>query len=161
MHLADRGYSTLSLQMPVLPAELDDGAAYQALFPEAARRIAAGMKFLQDKDARRIAIVSHAMGSGMTYAFLRANADAPLFAWAALSFYGGFPELARTGFPILDVYGAADYRGIRGAAGERGQVLRLRPGSRQLAVPEGGRFLAGGEKAVLREVAAFLDAAAR
>jgi|CXWL01.1.fsa_nt_gi hypothetical protein len=157
MHLADRGYSTLSLQMPVLPAEVDDGAAYQTLFPEAARRIAAGMRFLKDRGDPRIAIVSHAMGSGMTYAYLRANADATLFAWAALSFYGGFPELGRAGFPILDAYGAADYRGIRGPAGERAQVLRLRPGSRQLAVPEGGRFLAGGEKAVLREVAAFLD----
>ena len=159
--LTDRGYSTLSLQMPVLAAEVDDGAAYARLFPEAARRIAAGMKFLQDKGARRIAIVSHAMGSGMAYEYLRQNRGAPVFAWAALSYYGVFKDMAGANFPIFDIYGASDYRGIRGPASERAQILRTLPGSKQFAAPDGGRFLAGGEKTVLREVAAFLDSLAR
>lgn len=161
VHLTDHGYTTLSLQMPVLAAEIDDGTAYGKLFPEAARRIAAGLKFLQDKGARRIAIVSHAMGSGMTYHFLAQNREAPVLAWAALSYYGVFKEIAGARFPILDLYGASDYRGIRGPAGERAQILRSVPGSRQLAAPDGGRFLAGGEKTVLREVAAFLDTVAK
>lgn len=161
VHLTDRGYSTLSLQMPVLAVEIDDGSAYGELFPEAARRIAAGMRFLQDKGALRIAIVSHAMGSAMAYQFLRQNRDAPVLAWAALSYYGGFPEMAGAKFPILDLYGATDYRGIRGPAVERAQILRTLPGSKQRALPEGGRFLAGGEAAVLREVETFLDAVAR
>jgi len=161
VHLADRGYATLSLQMPVLAAEVDDGGAYRELFPEAARRIAAGMRFLQDKGARRIALVSHAMGAAMAYEYLRRNRGAPVSAWAALSFYGVYEEVGGAGFPILDLYGAADYRGIRGPADERAQILRARPGSKQLAVPDGGRFLAGGEKTVLREVAAFLDGVPR
>ena len=161
VHLADRGYTTLSLQMPILAAEVDDGGAYRALFPEAARRIAAGMQFLQGKGAGRIFLVSHAMGAGMANDYLRRNRNAPVSAWVALSFYGVFDALDGPAFPILDLYGAADYRGIRGPADERAQILRARPGSKQLAVPEGGRFLAGGEKTVLREVAAFLDALPR
>ena len=159
--LTDRGYSTLSLQMPVLPAEIDDGEAYRKLFPEAARRIAAGMQYLKDKGAGRIALVSHAMGSGMTYDYLRQHRGAPVFAWAALSYYGVFTDMAGAGFPILDLYGATDYRGIRGPAAERARILRSLPGSRQFAAPDGGQFLAGGEKTVLREVAAFLDSLAR
>lgn len=146
VQLADRGFSTLSLQMPVLPAENDDGSAYRELYPEA---------------ARRIALVSHAMGSAMAYEYLRQNRGAPVFAWAALYFYGVFTEMAGAGFPIFDLYGATDYRGVRGPASERAQILRGLPGSKQLAAPEGGRFLAGGEKAVLREVGAFLESAAR
>jgi hypothetical protein len=161
VQLSDHGYSTLSLQMPVLAAEVDDGQAYAKLFPEAGQRIAAGMKFLQDKGARRIAIVSHAMGSAMAYDYLRQNRGAPVFAWAALSYYGVFKEMAGANLAILDLYGASDYRGIRGPAAERAQILRGLPGSKQLAAPDGGRFLAGGEKTVLREVAAFLDALAR
>ena len=161
VHLADRGYTTLSLQMPVLAAEVDDGGAYRELFPEAARRIAAGMHFLQGKGTGRIVLVSHAMGAGMAYDYLRRNREAPVSAWVALSFYGVFEEMGGAGFPILDLYGASDYRGIRGPAGERAQILRGRPGSKQIAVSDGGRFLAGGEKTVLREVAAFLDAAFR
>lgn len=155
--LHERGYTTLSLQMPVLAAEVDDGGAYGALFPEAAGRIAAGVAFLQGKGAKRIAIVSHAMGAAMAHAYLRQNREAPVSAWAALSYYGVFDGIAGARFPVLDLYGASDYRGIRGPAAERARLLRGLPGSRQLAIAEGGRFLAGGEQAVLREVAAFLD----
>lgn len=161
LHLTDRGYTTLSLQMPVLAAEVDDSGAYRELFPEAALRIAAGMQFLRDKGAQRIAIVSHAMGSAMAYHYLRQSAGARPFAWAALSFYGAFDTVADIGVPILDLYGAADYRGIRNPAEARERLLRMLPGSKQVVAPDGGRFLAGGEKTVLREVGDFLDAALR
>lgn len=155
MHLADRGYTTLSLQMPLLGAEDEGGPAYRELFPEAAERIAAGVAFLRERGAKRIAIVSHAMGSAMAHEYLRRNRDGPVSAWAALSFYGVFEAMP---FPVFDLYGSNDYRGIRWPAGERKRVLEKVPGSRQLAAPDGGRFLAGGEQTVLREVAAFLDA---
>jgi pimeloyl-ACP methyl ester carboxylesterase len=161
VHLAERGYTTLSLQMPVLGADDEGGPEYAKLFPEAALRIAAGIRFLQEKGARRVAIVSHAMGSAMAYAYLRHHRDAPVFAWAALSFYGVFKDMARAPMPIFDLYGSSDYRGIRGPADDRKRILETIPGSRQLAVPEGGRFLAGGEKTVLTEVTAFLDRAAK
>jgi pimeloyl-ACP methyl ester carboxylesterase len=155
--LAERGYATLSLQMPVLPAETDDGAEYRQLFPLAAERIAAGVRFLNDKGFARVAIVSHAMGSGMTYEYLRRRPEAPVAAWAALSFYGVFEDVARAPYPILDLYGGSDYRGIRGPAAERKRILDTIPGSRQLAAGDGGRFLAGGERTVIREVQQFLD----
>jgi hypothetical protein len=161
VHLTDRGYSTLSLQMPVLAAEVDDGAAYGKLFPEAARRIAAGMRFLEGKGVQRIAIVSHAMGSGMTYHYLTQARGKPPSAWAALSYYGVFKDVAGARFPILDLYGVNDYRGIRGPAAERAHILRGIAGSRQVAAPDGGRFLAGGEKTVLHEVEMFLGASLR
>jgi hypothetical protein len=156
MHLADRGYTTLSLQMPVLGAEDEGGPAYRELFPEAAARIAEGARFLRERGAARFAIVSHAMGAAMAHEYLLRNRHAPVSAWAALSFYGVFEEMP---FPVLDLYGRNDYRGIRNPASDRKRVLGKVPGSRQLAAPDGGRFLAGGEQTVLREVPAFLDAA--
>lgn len=162
MALADRGYVTLALQMPVLAAEEDDGSRYQQMFPEASDRIAAGVRFLQDKGHKRVAVVSHAMGSGMTYAWLKRTPQAPLFAWVALSFYGRFDDdVPAFAFPVLDMYGAEDYRGIRWPAVLRRRTLDRIPGSRQVAVADGGWFLAGGHATVLREAAAFLDAAPR
>lgn len=159
VHLADRGYSTLSLQMPVLAADVEAGDAYRALYPDAVARIAAGIAHAQRADKRPVAIVSHAMGSGMAYAYLQATPAAPVAAWVALSFYGSFDDLSGFRFPILDLYGASDYWGIRGPSIMRAwKLAAAAPGSRQLSLPDGGRFLAGGEKAVLREVAAFLDA---
>lgn len=162
MALADRGYVTLALQMPVLAVEEDDGAKYQQLFPEAADRIAAGVRFLQARGHARVAVVSHAMGSGMTYHWLKREPRPPLFAWVALSFYGRFDDdLPAFAFPVLDMYGAEDYRGIRWPAVLRKRTLDRTPGSKQVAIAEGGWFLDGGHAAVLRETAAFLDAARR
>lgn len=162
VYLSDHGYTTLSLQMPVLPAETEDGEAYRALRPEAAARIEAGVAFLQKAGFNRIAIVSHAMGSAMAHEYLRTRPGAPLFAWIALSFYGSFGDMANAKFPIFDLYGDHDYWGIRGTSSwQRAWTLRSVPGSKQLAVADGGYFLAGGEKTVMREVAAFLDAATR
>ena len=157
--LVDRGYATLSLQMPVAPPEVDDGEAYRALYPEAGERILAGLAFLRAKGYARAAVVSHAMGSGMFYAWWRKSRDPAIAAWVAMSFFGVFEDVAGAPFPVFDVYGAEDYRGIRGNAEERMEVLAKVKGARQLAVPEGGRFLAGGEAALLREVPAFLDGA--
>jgi hypothetical protein len=85
-----------------------------------------------------------------------------LFAWVALSFYGRFDDdVPPFGFPVLDMYGAEDYRGIRWPAVLRRRTLDRMPGSKQVAVADGGWFLAGGHAAVLRETAAFLDAAPR
>ena len=103
------------------------------------------------------------MGSGMAYEYLRTRRPAPpLFAWVALSFYGSFGEVADAKYPILDLYGASDYWGIRGTSSWlRAITLRSVPGSKQLAATEGGYFLDGAEKTVVREVALFLDAAAK
>ncbi|MBA3777318.1 MAG: DUF3530 family protein [Betaproteobacteria bacterium] len=158
--LADRGYVTLSLQMPVLAADEEDGAKYRELYPQASERIAAGVRLLQEKGFARVAIVSHAMGSGMTYHWLKRSPQAPLFAWVALSFYGSFDDMPKLAFPVLDMFGADDYRGIRWPASGRKRMLDRVDGSKQIEVADGGWFLAGGTAAVLREVAAFLDAKA-
>jgi hypothetical protein len=156
--LADHGYATLSLQMPVLAAENEAGDAYRTLWPEAANRIEAGVVYLQHAGFARVAIVSHAMGSAMAYEYLRTRPAAPVFAWVALSFYGSFAEMADAKFPIFDLYGSDDYWGIRGTSSwQRAWTLRSVPGSKQLAAPDGGYFLAGGEKTVIREATAFLD----
>lgn len=49
--LVDQGYTTLSVQMPVLAAEAA-GNAYLPDFPEAGERLAAAVKFLQEKGTR-------------------------------------------------------------------------------------------------------------
>src|SRR5437899_4019884 len=73
-YLADAGYATLSVQMPVLPADAsrDD---YSITLPDAAGRIGAAIAFLRTKGIEKIAIVSHSMGATMADASL-ARVDA-------------------------------------------------------------------------------------
>lgn len=158
VHLADRGYSTLALQMPVSKFEEESPKAYIALFPEADRRIAAGLQFLRDKGASRIALVTHYWGTMMARSFLRRHLrDAPVAAWVALSINGRLDGLDQAPFAIFDLYGDKDFNDVRGNAGVRRGVLERIPGSRQMVAADGGRRLAGGEKTVLQEVPVFLD----
>jgi hypothetical protein len=65
--LADHGYSTLSVQMPVLAGEARP-EEYPATFGEAGERLKVAVGFLHAKGYKKIAIVSHSMGSRMTHA---------------------------------------------------------------------------------------------
>src|SRR5215831_5205596 len=60
--LADHGYTTLSVQMPVLAGEAN-AEDYLPTFGEAAERLKVAVDFLHAKGSRKIAIVSHSMGS--------------------------------------------------------------------------------------------------
>lgn len=104
--LAEQGYATLSIQMPVQAADARPGD-YVETFPEAAERIAKAASWLQSKGHTKIAIVSHSLGGRMTRAYFLANAGSPVRAWAALSM--GFDDFKGVNVPVLDVYADKDH----------------------------------------------------
>jgi alpha-beta hydrolase superfamily lysophospholipase len=148
MALADRGYVTLSLQMPVLAASEEDGAKYRDLFPEADERIAAGVRLLRDRGFARVAIVSHAMGSGMTYHWLQRSPRAPLFAWVALSvFTAAWTTTSRRSDSRSSTCTAP--RTTAASAGPHGAASACSitsPARSRSEVADGGWFLAGGTR---------------
>ena len=72
--LAEAGYSTLSIQMPVLPgtAKLGD---YLPIFPDADERLALAIKWLRTNGAPKVAIVSHSLGATMANHYLINTSD--------------------------------------------------------------------------------------
>jgi pimeloyl-ACP methyl ester carboxylesterase len=144
--LNDAGFTTLSIQMPVLAA---DAAAedYRDLFAEAGERIAAAIDYLRAKKQARVAIVSHSMGARMTLDFLQRKPDAPLAAWVPLAISDGdLTGLPRTAFPVFDVYGEKDFEVVLAKKNDRAAVLRSIPGSKQVTVFGADHFFAGREK---------------
>jgi len=75
--LAENGWHTLSLQMPVLEkdARYFD---YVPLFPEAFPRIEAGIRFLMDKGIQPVILVAHSCSVHMAMAWIRARGDADI-----------------------------------------------------------------------------------
>ena len=144
--LNDTGFTTLSIQMPVLAA---DAATedYRDVFAEAAERIAAAIGFLQSRQQARIAIVSHSMGARMTLDYLKRKPDAPLAAWVPLAISDGeLAGLQRTAFPVFDVYAEKDFEAVLRNKNDRATVLRGIPGSKQIMVYGADHFFAGKEK---------------
>jgi pimeloyl-ACP methyl ester carboxylesterase len=161
MRLADLGYTTLSVQMPILGPEatrLED--YYPRLFPEAAERLHAAGRWLQEHGERRLALVSHSMGSWMANEYFDSTDASPYRAWVCMGLTGGFSwPTYRSARPILDLYGENDLPTVTGAAWRRRLTIAIAPeGSRQVEVAGADHFFTGRDAEVAKLVAEWLDA---
>jgi alpha-beta hydrolase superfamily lysophospholipase len=104
--LADRGFATLSVQMPVLAADArrDD---YVDLFPDAGERLAAAVAWLHGHGYARIAIVSHSMGAAMVNAWLAEQDENVIDAWVQVGMF--VPMARQPRHPVLDVVAERDF----------------------------------------------------
>lgn len=157
--LSTHGYTTLSVQMPVLWAEAA-GNDYLSEFPEARERIATALSFLQAKGYKKIALVAHSMGARMSSNYLKQNRSAPLFAWVPISITNDRLEgLAGLKFPVLDLYGEHDLPQVLDNNVARAQVIQKIPRSVQIMVPNANHFFEDQDDALIDHVKSFLDRA--
>ncbi|MHB9103375.1 MAG: DUF3530 family protein [Sulfuricella sp.] len=152
--LADQGYTTLSVQMPVLAADAK-AEGYLATFPEAASRIGVAVNFLSAKGYKKIAIVSHSMGSRMSRVYVKKHQN-NLVAWASLGIGGG-DTYAGISIPVLDLYGENDLPPVLKHAKERAASLKGNVGAKQASVPEADHFYNNHEAEMVKAVKDFLD----
>jgi pimeloyl-ACP methyl ester carboxylesterase len=154
--LADQGYATLSVQMPVL----ESGAPadrYGPVFPEAAERLSSAVRFLRAKGHRKIAIVSHSLGARMSDYYLEHAKEPGVDAWVSIGIPRLYTQPERFRVPVLDIYGERDFPAVRDNAAERAERLRRVRGSAQIEVPAADHFFAGQEAVLVRHVKLFLD----
>ena len=159
--LPDSGYATLSIQMPVLAADATP-QSYAATFPEAVERLQLAVAYLKAKGYKRIALVSHSMGSRMAYAYMKRN-PADIDAWAALGMPtapdGHDVALLYIGIaaPVLDVYGSQDLPQVLAGAALRRASLEGKAASKQVVIAGSDHFYAGHEDDMIKAVVDFLD----
>jgi dienelactone hydrolase len=154
--LADQGYNTLSIQMPV--AASDAGPeAYLPLFPDAADRIAKAADWLETKGQTRLVLLSHSMGSRMANAYLDSGTATPYVAWVALGLGQPYSAAApKYAFPVLDIYGDQDLPAVRESASQRKAALNPLKGSKQVMLARADHFYTGEETALAATVDNFL-----
>ena len=156
--LADRGFTTLSIQMPVLAADAR-AEDYLPLFPEAAERIAAAADWLKAREQGALVILSHSLGAWMTERYLASAKAAPFAAWVCMGRSGPLGAPARP-VPILDVYGERDLPMVLRYAGERRRTLERVAGSRQVMIAGADHFYTGREAELTDALVPFIEAAA-
>jgi alpha/beta superfamily hydrolase len=151
--LAEAGYTTLSVQMPVLAAGAtrDD---YTATMPDAAERIVAAVDYLHRKGSAKVAIVSHSMGASMANAFLARNAAD---AWAPIGMSGSFTAPPRQ--PVLDIVAETEIAPVRETAPARASTLPKDACSRQVTIAGADHYFERQHKDLVAAIAAFLDRA--
>ncbi|MGA7181012.1 MAG: DUF3530 family protein [Thiobacillaceae bacterium] len=153
--LADEGYTTLSVQMPVLKneAKVED---YAPTFPEAGERLKLAVDFLKSKGYDRIAIVSHSLGSRMTYAYLTGNPDPAVRTWVALGISGN-EDFRKLRLPVLDLYGEHDLPEVLAGAKARQKALLGKETSQQRSMPGADHFYTDQDKKLVKAVTDYLN----
>jgi pimeloyl-ACP methyl ester carboxylesterase len=169
--LNDKGFTTLSIQMPVAKGEgagVDD--YYPALFPQAGNRIATAARYLQAKGYKRIVLASHSMGAWMSNVYLMNTPQPPFAAWVSIGVTGRFwgaslisiPWFGIEWFqgkirlPVLDIYGERDNEFVLGGAKSRRAALDHIPNSSQVMIPGGNHMQEGREDAVVAVIEKFI-----
>lgn len=152
--LADAGFATLSVQMPVLAADAptDD---YAALFPIAAERLDAAVAWLRARGATRIAVVSHSMGAAMVDAWLARPAHAQVDGWVPIGMQVPFTRPPT--LPVLDLIAQRDAAPALEHAPQRRSQLPADACSAAVRLPDTDHFLSGALPAAVNRIAPFLD----
>lgn len=152
--LADAGYTTLSVQMPVLPADAsrDD---YRIALPEAGDRLNAAIAYLRDKGIGTIAVLSHSMGAAMTDAYLTRPDAARIEAWIPVGMLVPFGVPPRE--PVLDVVAENDLPQVTATSPARQRNLRRDGCSQQVIIPATDHYFERAYKELSVAVSTFLD----
>lgn len=153
--LVDHGYTTLSVQMPVLAADAK-ASEYPPTFGEAAERLARAVRFLRARGLAKIALISHSMGSRMAHHYLIGAPDTPVSAWVCIG-WGGAGDFGRLNLPVLDLYGEKDLPAVLDGATKRAGSIQTSNRSRQLMAPRADHFFDTLQAELVRYVKDFLD----
>lgn len=160
--LADDGWRTLSLQMPVLEksAKYND---YVPVFPQAVERIEAALAYLRAEGVNTIVVLAHSCGFHMANHWLlnrpERHIDALIAIGAGATDYRQPQQepfaFSQLDIPILDVYGERDYPAVLRKAATRQRGLN-HPQSTQIAVTGSDHDHSDNHDALLRVVAEWL-----
>lgn len=165
--LSERGWRTLSLQMPVLEKEAKY-FDYVPVLHEAYPRIEAAIDYLEAEGVEEIILIAHSCGAHMAMAWIEEQGDQRIDAYVGIGsgatdyrqpMQRPFP-FDQMNVPILDIYGADDYPAVHRLAPERLEKIKTggNPRSMQRVVPDADHYFTGQGDALVGEVADWLDA---
>ncbi len=162
--LAESGWHTLSIQMPVLANEASH-ADYAAIYDWVPDRIDTAVAHLRDNGFGTVVLVAHSQGATMS-AYYLGGAERPVDGFVAIGMSEGIAggpmdtlsQLPSVRVPMFDLYGGADLPEVIDSAGARAEAAsKSDVAYRQTEVPGADHFFDGEESELLDEVKAWLD----
>jgi hypothetical protein len=156
--LADLGYATLAIQMPVASKEATVDDYYPKLFPDAADRLTKAADFLRGKGHSTVVLLSHSMGAWMANHYLDQAFETTRYqAWIVMGLTGSYSwTMRRFTLPIFDVYGELDIPPVLAAAGRRKFALKEGNGSAQVKIAGADHHYLGRENELVSAIDSFL-----
>ena len=164
VELAEAGWHTLSIQMPVLANEASH-ADYAAIYDWVPGRIDAAVTHLRDSGFETVVLIAHSQGATMSTYYLSVE-ERPVDGFVAIGMSGGIAggpmdtlsQLPSIRVPMLDLYGSADLPDVLGSAGERAEAAsESGVAYQQEKVAGADHFFDGEETELLDKVNDWLD----
>ncbi len=163
VRLAEQGWNTLSLQMPILAndATIED---YKPLFKEVPGRIDAGIRYLTKAGAKKIVIIAHSLGSLMSSYYLaekknesnkedKTESKAPIIAFIGIGMGSATSQyLKKINLPILDLYGEKDLPDVVKSAASRKEATKNNSHYQQVKVAGANHFFEDQDDDLLKAV---------
>jgi len=129
--LPEHGWSSLSIQMPILAndAALAD---YAPLFDEVAPRVEAAVAFLRERGNQTIVLIGHSLGASMGAAYLATHSQHGLGGLVTVGMsvielddkMNSALALEKISIPVLDIYGSRDLDSVLNTAKARATAAR-------------------------------------
>lgn len=164
--LAEAGWHTLSIQMPVL----EKGAKYYdyvPIFPAAYPRIDAAIAFAREQFDGPVVMLAHSCSVHMTMAYAKARGFEGIDGYVGVGMgatdykqpMASPLPLDQLTMPVLDIYGAEDFPAVGRLAPRRAENLRKggHAGSRQLVIEGADHYFRDQEEALLEAVSSWLS----
>jgi len=164
--LPEHGWSTLSIQMPILAADVE-GAPYAPLYSkEVPARIDSAVKYLQGKGIKQIVLIGHSQGTLMGAYYLRKHSK-NINALVTIGMTCNQPKdpmnaatsLKSIHMPVLDLYGSNDFKEVLDSRSECLQAAKA-AGNKQYTVEKvegANHFFDGKDKELLDIVTGWLN----
>jgi acetyl esterase/lipase len=129
--LPEQGWSTLSIQLPVLgkDAKYFD---YLPIFSFAYPRIRAAIQYLREAGYERVIVLAHSCGAHMMMSYIHKNGDKEFDGYISVGsgatdykqpMKEEFP-FAGMKVPVLDIYGSNDFPAVLRMAGKRASLIK-------------------------------------
>ncbi len=168
--LPDKGWATLSLQMPVLVNEAED-KDYIPLFDEVPARIQAGLDFLSQRNIKNIVLIGHSLGTNMATDYLAKYHDPRIKAFVGIGMTAN-PQpddyrvldnviaLLQIKVPVLDIYGSQTIQPILDSVDRRAYVVYHTGNdySRQIKLEGANHFFQGYEDILINTITTWMEA---
>jgi len=164
--LPGKGWSTLSIQLPVLAPQISL-SDYGTSFRHSALRIRASIKYLQDQGHANIVLLGYSFGATTAIDYLAADAGG-LRGFAGISMQD-FPflnppftllePLARINIPVLDIYGSRDYSDVLRSVDAR-RLAASKGGNRayqQQMIEDSDHYFSGKQGELVDRIVEWLD----
>ena len=165
--LPDRGWSTLSIQLPVLAPEMPV-AAYGKTVKESGQRIRAAVKMLRDMEFSNIVIIGHSFGAATAASYIAGNNGNGILAFVSIGIRSQkflnptldlMDQIEKINIPVFDVYGSRDFDDIVRSAADR-RLAASKNGNhayRQTEIRDADHNFIGLESALINLISDWLE----